>query len=198
MSNFSYKNILKKQIIVPFNLFQEPKKIALFVCNPYKIKKYYYQRRGYDMIEEIYKMETIEEKIKSHVDNLCNGDSLFLYIFQNDTINWEKLLQSITKKINIFIISDGFHLTNLPYAITRRNNSLIHLNKNEMLYKPSIIIVENMETKFPLYNMFEFILSGFKSSEMISLQKLLYMMHTCHSTQICIYLSSPDLMYYNF
>lgn len=198
MSNFSLKNIFKKQINVPYKFFQEPQKIALFVCNPYKIKKYYYQRRGYDMIEEIYEMETIEEKIKSHVDNLSHGDSLFLYIFQNNRIDWKKLLQSITKKINILIISDGFHLTNLPYVITKRNDSLIRLNRNEMLYKPSIIIVENMETKFPLYKMFEFILSGFKSSEIISLQKLLYMMHICHSTQICIYLSSPDLMYYNF
>lgn len=194
-----WKYIFKRQNNMPSHYFQEPCKVALFISCPYTIKKYLYQRRGYDIIEEIHDDKIIEENIKAHVNKFSNGDSLFLYIFQNKNIDWKKLLHSITKKINIFIIADGFHLTDLSYLITSDGNSIVHLNKLEdMLYTPSIIIVENMEIKFPLYRMFEFILSGFRSTEKMSLERLLSMMHMCHGTNICIYVSSPDLIYYSF
>ena len=141
------KNLIK--FFFPKYFYEEeiqPKKVGIFFGTNqgglmdylFFIKKslYYYTDK------EITK-ELIFYKIKTEVDSLSHGDTLFLYFGNGKDIGVEtvNLFRELRKRINLFLILENYkkNLFPIPYII-HYPNERIRIRNDEM-YIPSIISI---------------------------------------------------------
>ena len=108
------------------------------------IKKYH--NLYYYTDKEITK-ELIFFKIKTEVDSLYHGDTLFLYFGNGKDIGVETvdLFRNLRKRINLFLILENYkkNLFPIPYIIHYPNGKI--RIRNDEMYIPSIISIYSYE-----------------------------------------------------
>ena len=143
--NFFFGPIFYKEEI-------RPKKVGIFFgTNQGGLMDYLFFTKKYHSIyyytdKEITK-ELIFYKIKTEVDSLSHGDTLFLYFGSGKDIAVEtvNLFRELRKRINLFIILENYkkNLFPIPYVI-HYPNERIRIRNDEM-YVPVIISIYSSE-----------------------------------------------------
>ena len=147
------KNIIK--FFFPSYFYKEeikPKKIGLFFgTNDGGLMDYLFYEKKYHSLyyyidEEITK-EFMFSKIKTVVDTLSHGDTLFLYFGSGKEVGREtiNLFRELRKRIHIFIIIENYkkNFFPVPYVI-HYPNERIRIRNDEM-YLPNIISIYSSE-----------------------------------------------------
>ena len=137
--NFYEEEIRPKKVGILFGKNQGGLMDYLFYIKKYHSLYYYTDK-------EITK-ELIFYKIKTEVDSLYHGDTLFLYFGSGKDIGVETInfFRELRKRINIFIILENYkkNLFPIPYVI-HYPNERIRIRNDEM-YLSSIISIYSYE-----------------------------------------------------
>ena len=147
------KNLIK--FFFPKYFYEEevrPKKVGIFFgTNQGGLMDYLFFTKKYHSLyyytdKEITK-ELIFFKIKTEVDSLYHGDTLFLYFGNGKDIGVEtvNLFRDLRKRINLFLILENYkkNLFPIPYVIHYPNGKI--RIRNDEMYIPSIISIYSYE-----------------------------------------------------